>query len=121
MEAAQVGDLNMAAPNSSSASNQSACREVMLVAALVDELWASVVCLHMISTGIKDAGIAVRHSRGRILFSTAASRHGLGEMPAMDRDTKRTWTDRKIYVFIMEKYIADAKQDQKAIRMLWNR
>ena len=30
-----------------------------------------------LSTGIKDAGIAVRHSRGRILFYTAGSRNGL--------------------------------------------
>ena len=29
------------------------------------------------STRIKDAGIAIRHSRGRILFYTAGSRNGL--------------------------------------------
>ena len=29
------------------------------------------------STRIKDAGIALRHSRGRILFYTAGSRNGL--------------------------------------------
>ena len=31
----------------------------------------------MLSTRIKDAGIAIRHSRGRILFYTAGSRNGL--------------------------------------------
>ena len=30
-----------------------------------------------LSTRIKDAGIAIRHSRGRILFYTAGSRNGL--------------------------------------------
>ena len=30
-----------------------------------------------LSTRIKDAGIAIRHSRGRILFHTAGSRNGL--------------------------------------------
>ena len=34
------------------------------------------------STRIKDAGIAIRHSRGRILFYTAGSRNGLGSKDA---------------------------------------
>ena len=33
-----------------------------------------------LSTRIKDAGIAIRHSRGRILFYTAGSRNGLEGM-----------------------------------------
>ena len=36
-------------------------------------------CPHFtrLSTRIKDAGIAIRHLRGRILFYTAGSRNGL--------------------------------------------
>ena len=33
--------------------------------------------LEPLSTRIKDAGTAIRHSRGRILFYTAGSRNGL--------------------------------------------
>ena len=42
----------------------------------------------MSSTRIKDAGIAIRHSRGRILFYTAGSRNGLegvGERGTKDK------------------------------------
>ena len=34
-------------------------------------------CALVLSTRIKDAGIAIRHSRGGILFYTAGSRNGL--------------------------------------------
>ena len=68
--------------------------------------------MDLLSTRIKDAGIAIRHSRGRILFYTAGSRNGL---PAMERTSKRKLYVRKIYVFLIEKYIEDARQDEKHV------
>ena len=41
-----------------------------------------------LSTRIKDAGIATRHSRGRILFYTAGSRNRLEGLPAGATRTK---------------------------------
>ena len=75
------------------------------------------------STRIKDAGIAIRHSRGRILFYTAGSRNGLervvGDGPrgwtSGDADTKRKLTLRKIHFFVMEKYIEDVRQKEKDV------
>ena len=46
--------------------------------------------LSQLSTRIKDAGIAIRHSRGGILFYTAGSRNGLegvvGEGPGHKKE-----------------------------------
>ena len=64
------------------------------------------------STRIKDAGIAIRHSRGRILFYTASSRNELEGVVALC-DTKLIL--RKIYFFGREKYIEDLKQEEKDV------
>ena len=61
------------------------------------------------STRIKDAGIAIRHSRGRILFYTASSRNELEGVVALC-DNKLTL--RKRHVFVIEKYVEDVKQDE---------
>ena len=68
---------------------------------------------------IKDAGIAIRHSRGRILFYTAGSRNELkgvdtgGHRVALD--TKRKLYPRKIHLFVIEKSIEDVKQNDKRV------
>ena len=64
------------------------------------------------STRIKDAGIAIRHSRGRILFYTAGSRNELDGVVALC-DNKLTL--RKRHVFVIEKYIEDVKQEEQDV------
>ena len=64
------------------------------------------------STCIKDAGIGIRHSRGRILFYTAGSGTGLEGVVAL-WDNKLTL--RKRHVFVTEKYIQDVKQEGKDV------
>ena len=64
------------------------------------------------STRIKDAGIAVRHSRGRILFYTAGSGDGL-EGVARHGYTKLTLKNR--HFFVIEKYIEGVKQKEKDV------
>ena len=66
-----------------------------------DEMW---------STRIKDAGIAMRHSRGRILFYTAGSRNGLEGVGG--RGPKKL-TPRERHFFVIEKHIEDVKQEEK--------
>ena len=75
------------------------------------------------STCIKNAGIAIRHSRGRILFYTAGSRNGLEGMEAVcpqgsrrrPRTHKKKLYLRKRHFFVMEKYVEDVKQDEKHV------
>ena len=68
--------------------------------------------LEMSSTRIKDAGIAIHHSRGRILFYTAGSGTGLEWVVAL-------WANklilRKRHYFVIEKYVEDAKQEKKDV------
>ena len=45
--------------------------------------------------GIKDAGIAIRHSRGRILLYTAGSGKGLEGVKQCVRGDKNKWTLQK--------------------------
>ena len=47
------------------------------------------------STRIKDAGIAIRHSQGRILFYTAGSRNGLKGLGSKDARAKWVNLDSK--------------------------
>ena len=71
---------------------------------------------HCLSTRIKDAGIAIRHSREGILFYTAGSRNGLrggGHRGTVTQ--KRKLYLRERYFFVMEKYIEDAKQEEKDV------
>ena len=75
------------------------------------------------STRIKDAGIAIRHSRGRILFYTAGSRNGLEGMETVcpQGSRRRPGTHkkklylRKRHFFVIEKYVEDVKQDEKGV------
>ena len=67
------------------------------------------------STRIKDAGIAIRHSRGRILFYTAGSRNRLKEVGIGDADTKRKLYPGKIHFFVINKYVEDVKQEEKHV------
>ena len=64
------------------------------------------------STRIKDAGTAIRHSRERILFHTAGSRNEFGRCVSTH---KRELYPRKRHFFLMEKYIEDARQDEKHV------
>ena len=61
------------------------------------------------STRIKDAGIAIHHSRGRILFYTAGSGNGL--------EGVGNWGAPKLYpnAFVIEKPVEDVKQDEKSV------
>ena len=68
-----------------------------------------------LSTRIKDAGIAIRHSRGRILFYTAGSRNGLEGVDNRGTVTRKGSCLRKRHFFVMEKYIEDAKQEEKDV------
>ena len=67
------------------------------------------------TTRIKDAGKAIRHSRGRILFHTAGCGNELKGVVALC-DTKLTL--RKRYVFVVKNYIEDVKQDEKHVPYL---
>ena len=69
------------------------------------------------STRIKDAGIAIRHSRGRILFYNAGSRNGFeGMVSVCPNTTKQVDPIKKIRTFfVMEKYVEDAKQEKKDV------
>ena len=86
-------------------------------------LYAQTCMLLLSSTCIKDAGIAIRHSQGRILFYTAGSRNGLervvGDGPrgwtSGDADTKRKLYPRKIHVFCYGKIVEDARQEEKDV------
>ena len=56
-----------------------------------------------LSTRIKDAGIAIRHSRGRILFSTAGSRNGLEGVGSQDIHTQKQVVPEKMRLFCYRK------------------
>ena len=68
-----------------------------------------------LSTRIKDAGIAIRHSQGRILFYTAGSRKGLEGGAPVSGNTKTKLTLRKRHFSVIEKYVEDVKQDEKSV------
>ena len=68
-----------------------------------------------LSTRIKDAGIAIRHSQERILFYTAGSRNGFQGMEAVCRHTKKHKTISKRHFFVTEKSFEDARQDEKHV------
>ena len=65
-----------------------------------------------LSTCIKDAVIAIRNSRGRILFYTASSRNELEGVVALWADKL---TLRKRHFLVIEKYVEDVKQDEKDV------
>ena len=64
------------------------------------------------STRIKDAGIAIRHSRERILFYTAGCRNEFGRCGYTH---KRKLYPRRGHFFVIEKYIEDIRQDEKHV------
>ena len=55
------------------------------------------------------------HSQGRILFYTAGSRNESGRCGYAH---KRKLDQRKTYVFLIEKYIEDVRQDEKRVPYL---
>ena len=65
----------------------------------------------MYSTRIKDAGIAIHHSRG-YLFYTAGSRNELEGTGS--RGSVKLYL-RKRHFFVTEKYVEDAKQEEKDV------
>ena len=65
-----------------------------------------------LSTRIKNAGIAIRHSRARILFYTAGS--GSGLEGAGGHGPKKL-TLRKRHFLVIEKCVEDIKQDQETV------
>ena len=56
---------------------------------------------HMFSTRIKDAGIAIRHSRGRILFYTAGSRNGVERVAGHGPGHKKEVDPEKKHTFLL--------------------
>ena len=68
--------------------------------------------MQTVSTRIKDAGIAIRHSRGRILFYTAGSGNGLEGVEVV---CPPQLTLSKRHFFVIEKYIEDVRQDEKHV------
>ena len=73
------------------------------------------------STRIKDAGIAIRHSRGYTFSILQGLEMGWRGWTSQGTDTKRKLCLRKIHFFVIEKYIEDARQDEKDIRDLLKR
>ena len=67
------------------------------------------------STRIKDAGIAIRHSRGRILFYTTGSRNGLERVVGDGPGHRKEVVPKKNTCFVVEKYIEDVKQEEKDV------
>ena len=55
--------------------------------------------LEACSTRIKDAGIAIRHSRGRILFYTAGSRNELERVAGVGPGHKKEVVPKKKTLF----------------------
>ena len=68
-----------------------------------------------LSIRIKDAGIAIRHSWGRILFYTAGCRNGFQGTEVGCPHTKNRLTLSKTYFFVIEKCFEDVKQDEKHV------
>ena len=58
----------------------------------------------------QDAGIAIRHSRGGILFYTAGSRNELEGVDTGGPGHTRKLYPRKRHVFAIGKYVEDVKQ-----------
>ena len=71
--------------------------------------------MKQLSTRIKDAGIAIRHSRGGILFYTAGSRNGLEVVDIRGTDTQKEVDPNKSTFFVIEKCVEDVKQDEKHV------
>ena len=78
-------------------------------------------CLHLFwatvhdSTCIKDAGIAIRHSRERILFYTAGSKNGLEGVETVCPGTPKEVVPKKntVFCYYNKKYVEDVKQNEK--------
>ena len=67
------------------------------------------------STRITDVGIAICHSRGRILFYTAGSRNGLEGVGIRGTDTQKEVDPEKNTLFVIEKYVEDVRQEEKDV------
>ena len=71
--------------------------------------------LKILSTQIKDAGIAIHRSRERILFYTAGSGNGLEGLAAEATEAQKEVDPKKRHLFVIEKHIEDVKQGQKCV------
>ena len=65
------------------------------------------------STRIKDAGVAIRHSRGYIISILQGPEMNLMEWNGCVHEHKNRKPNKKTYFFRMEKYIEDLRQDEK--------
>ena len=68
-----------------------------------------------LSTRIKDARKAIRHSRGGISFYTAGSRNGLKGWTSGDTETKRKLIQRKRHFFVMENILRTSDRMTKHV------
>ena len=76
----------------------------------------------LLSTRIKDAGIAIRHSRERILFYTAGSRNGLERVARGGyAHTKRSCTQEKDTFLWWKNMLRTSNRMKKTSRICWNR
>ena len=74
------------------------------------------------STRIKDAGVAIRHSQGGILFYTAGSRNGLEGVGGNGIHTQNQVDPKKMMFFVIEKYVLRmSNRRKKTFRICWNR
>ena len=64
---------------------------------------------------IKDAGIAIRHSRGCIISILQGLEMGWRGWSRCVPHTKNKFTLLKRHVFVIEKYIEDVRQDEKHV------
>ena len=74
------------------------------------------------STRIKDAGITICHSRGRILFYTTGSRKGLERVDSGGRGHKKEVVPKRETCFCYRKNkLRTSNRRKKTSRILWNR
>ena len=64
---------------------------------------------------MKDAGTAIRHSQGRILFYSAGSRTGSEGAGSRGMDTQKEVVPQKEALFVIENLVEDIKQGQKIV------
>ena len=69
----------------------------------------------MFPTRIKDAGIAIRHLRGRLLFYTAGSRKGFEGLGSGGTGHKKEAVPKQMTFFVVERHIEEVKQKQKDV------
>ena len=68
-----------------------------------------------LSTRIKDADIAIRHSRGYTFSILQGLEMGWRRWTQRVREHKNKLTLSKTYFFVIEKYVEDVNQDEKDV------